>query len=95
LLRLNVPRRPEAESLALVIGEQKNRFAVTVDEVIRQQQVVMKQVGREIRNQTGFLGTAILGDGQPALILDLHDLVKRAVRPAMKSNAGPLPTEAA
>lgn len=76
LLELKGARKQAGDCLALVIRDQKNSFAVLVDEIIRQQQVVIKQVGPEIRDRQGFLGSAILGDGQPVMILDLHYLVK-------------------
>jgi two-component system chemotaxis sensor kinase CheA len=65
------------DSTILVVRGAGRVFGVAVDEVLRQQQVVTRQVGREIRDQRGFAGSAILGDGKPGLILELHELVQR------------------
>jgi two-component system chemotaxis sensor kinase CheA len=64
------------EGIALVVNEnQKQPFAVVVDDVISQQQVVIKKLGRELQGLSGIGGAAILGDGKPAIILDLFELV--------------------
>jgi two-component system chemotaxis sensor kinase CheA len=68
----------EAHScIAIIVNARKQPFAVLVDDIIRQQQIVIKKLGSEIRNQKGLTGSAILGDGKPALILDLNDLVEK------------------
>jgi two-component system chemotaxis sensor kinase CheA len=80
LLHLKGDRSAARTSLALIVRDQKNSFAVVVDEVVRQQQVVMKQVGYEVRNRQGLMGSAILGDGLPAIVLDLQDIMKSLSR---------------
>ncbi len=47
---------------------------LTVKCISHQQQVVIKKLGDEIKNQKGFMGSSILGDGRPAFILDLIEL---------------------
>lgn len=65
------------EGIALVVHEEHARpYAVIVDDVICQKKVVMKPLGRELQGLSGLTGAAILGDGLPAIILDLHDLVE-------------------
>ena len=61
--------------IALVVRTEELDFAVLVDDILRQQQVVIKSIGEEITNTLGFMGSSILGDGMPALILDLKELV--------------------
>jgi len=65
------------EGIALVVMENsKNPFAVIVDDVLSQQQVVIKKLGRELQGLAGLSGAAILGDGNPAVILDLAELIE-------------------
>ena len=66
---------------ALIIRDTSTNcaFAVMVDRVVAQQQVVIKPLGNEVKNRPGVMGSAILGDGRPALILDLHELIKSVV----------------
>lgn len=59
---------------AIIITSGRGKYAVLVDEVVNQQQIVIKKLGREIRDQEGFMGSAILADGRPAIILDLIEL---------------------
>jgi two-component system chemotaxis sensor kinase CheA len=77
--------RPHNECIAIIVNNRKQPFAMLVDDIIRQQQIVIKKLGPEIRNQKGLTGSAILGDGKPALILDLNDLVEKL---AVGSGAG-------
>lgn len=67
-------RTKVSESTAIITRASENEFGVLVDEIFHQQQVVVKNLGPEIRNKKGFMGSSILGDGKPALIIDLHTL---------------------
>lgn len=60
-------------------GSQCN-FAVIVDELINQQQIVIKDVGPEIRNRKGIMGSSILGDGKAYFIIDFDELYKEQMR---------------
>jgi two-component system chemotaxis sensor kinase CheA len=62
------------ESLALVVREGEKPFAILVDDILGQQQVVIKRLGTELKNVPGLAGGAILGDGRAALIVDLAGL---------------------
>jgi two-component system, chemotaxis family, sensor kinase CheA len=72
-------RRKRAEGLppqvAIIVRNQKEFFATMVDDIVGQTQVVIKKLGSEVQHLPGFSGSAILGDGRPALILELSDLV--------------------
>lgn len=77
LLASRTAARPACEGIAIVVRSGRQPFAILVDDIIGQSQVVIKQLGREHQNLKGFSGSAILGDGRPALILELPDLVNR------------------
>lgn len=62
--------------IAIVIRTGKEPFALLVDDIIGQYQVVIKQLGPELQNLKGFSGSTILGDGRPSLIIEPLDLVK-------------------
>lgn len=78
----NVAPRTEDPTAALVIIVQEgpDRCCLLVDEVIGQQQVVIKSVGKEIGNLPGIAGCAILGDGNVSLILDVAGIINSALR---------------
>jgi len=65
------------DGIALIVTEnQKQPFAIVVDDILAQQQIVIKKLGRELQGIPGVAGAAILGDGKPAIIIDLADLVR-------------------
>jgi two-component system chemotaxis sensor kinase CheA len=56
--------------LLVIVSEGSRRYALMVDELLGQQQVVAKSVGSGIGKVLGISGAAILGDGRVGLILD-------------------------
>lgn len=73
-LQRNLNEKPLNEQIAIIVNTSERSFAVLVDDILHQQQVVIKKLGEEIKNQKGFMGSSILGDGRPAFILDLIEL---------------------
>jgi len=47
-----------------------------IDELMGQQQIVIKSLENYISNTRALSGAAILGDGRVALIIDVHGLVE-------------------
>lgn len=56
------------------------RVGFVVDQVVGEQQTVIKSLGRLYRRAEGISGATILGDGSVALILDIPRLVRIAER---------------
>ncbi|MFW6114633.1 MAG: chemotaxis protein CheW, partial [bacterium] len=67
----------EEAVLVIVEGEGK-RYAMMVDELLGQQQVVLKSLGDSMGNIPGVSGGAILGDGRVGLILDAAAIAESA-----------------
>lgn len=74
---LDIPKPEEdPENLIVVImqkGEQQ--VGLIIDNLIGQQETVIKSLGRHITNDKLFSGATILGDGEVALILDTNTLI--------------------
>lgn len=87
VLRRQTPEKKAEESILIVHRTQDRAFCVLVDEILAQQQVVIKQLGSEIKNRSGISGSAILGDGRPALILDIRDLVIKDASAARRATS--------
>lgn len=69
------PRSTELfESLAVVVESGEKRFCLIVDELIGNQEVVIKSLGDTFKHVSGLAGGAILGDGRVGLILDTEGL---------------------
>jgi two-component system, chemotaxis family, sensor kinase CheA len=61
----------------LVVSESKGRrVALLVDDLLGQQQVVIKSLGSVFGRVEGVSGGAILGDGRVCLILDVEGLIR-------------------
>jgi two-component system, chemotaxis family, sensor kinase CheA len=70
--------------IALIVKQTDAVFAIAISDIIRQQQVVVKAPIREIQGRAGFMGTTILGDGKPSMIIDLVDLYSKRVKRIVK-----------
>lgn len=70
-------QRPEIEQI-VVTGDGRRRIGIVVDEVIGQQQTVIKSLGTLFKRQEEIAGATVRGDGSLALILDLSVLVRMA-----------------
>lgn len=69
------------QSIAIVAQTpQGESFALIVEDIIGQQQIVIKSLGPELQHVAGLTGAAILGDGKAALILDVSDIVQGFVK---------------
>ncbi len=68
--------RPEEENLVAVIVKKGDRQAgLVVDELLGQQEIVIKSLGAYIKQCKFISGATILGDGEVALILDANALL--------------------
>jgi chemosensory pili system protein ChpA (sensor histidine kinase/response regulator) len=69
---------------ALIVGNAERRVALVVDEMIGQQEIVVKRLGRHLQAVAGVAGATILGNGQVVLILNILDLIgaRRVIREA-------------
>lgn len=66
-------QQPE-DAILVLIETSKTRFALQVDDLIGQQQVVIKSLEQHYRRVPGVAGATIMGDGSVALILDVESL---------------------
>ncbi len=70
------PKEEEDESLIVVIVRKGDQQAgLVVDNLIGQQEIVIKSLGKYITNTKVISGATILGDGEVALILDANALM--------------------
>lgn len=76
LIHTGKKANPEDDRIAIVIRTQAKPFAILVNDILGQHEVVVKKLGAEVQHLKGYGGSAILGDGKPALILELSDLIQ-------------------
>ncbi|MDL4860893.1 chemotaxis protein CheA [Halomonas elongata] len=83
------------ETIAVIVQGEGRRYALLVDELIGQQQVVVKNLETNYRKVPGVSAATILGDGSVALILDIADLhrLNRTKKEARRGqHSGDVPT---
>jgi two-component system, chemotaxis family, sensor kinase CheA len=64
--------------IMVVVEADGSRVALLVDELLGQQQVVVKNLETNYHKVQNISGATILGDGKVALILDTGALVRRS-----------------
>lgn len=74
-----------AKERVLVVEHQGGRAGLAADELLGEQQAVIKPLGRLFQGITGVSGSTILGDGRVALILDIPAICREAVHRSSQS----------
>lgn len=65
-------------NLLVVVESGLQKIALVVDDLLVQQQVVIKSIEKNYQKTRGISGASILGDGRVSLILDIMDVVDLA-----------------
>ena len=72
-----------SDSLSMVVlGASERRIAFEVDEVVGEQEVLVKSLGPQLVRVRNVGGAAVLGTGKVVPILNVADLIKSAVKTA-------------
>ncbi len=71
-------RNSAQESVVIVVEYDGELYALVVDELLNQQQIVIKSLGEGMGDVPGVSGAAIMGDGRVGLILDIGSIVALA-----------------
>ena len=66
------------KGIFVALEAENKHYALMVDELLGQQQVVIKPLGRSMENIPGIAGGAILGDGRVGMILEISGLLALA-----------------
>ena len=70
------PRREPHAAIVVIVEAEGRKVAVQIDELVGQQQVVIKSLEANYRRVRGVSGATILGDGRVSLILDVAAIVR-------------------
>jgi two-component system chemotaxis sensor kinase CheA len=73
--------RSAEDGLLVVVESDGKRAGVLVDDLLAQQQVVIKSLESNFKPVVGVAGATILGDGTVALIIDVPDLIRSVGKP--------------
>jgi two-component system, chemotaxis family, sensor kinase CheA len=74
---LNAPRHQlKAELMVVTKGQQIPVAGIVIDDIHSEQDIVVKPLIGILKQIPGFAGITLLGDGKPALILDMETLIQ-------------------
>jgi two-component system chemotaxis sensor kinase CheA len=62
----------------VVVKAEEQQFGLVVDEVHDTEEIVVKPLGKQLKNLAVYAGATIMGDGRVALILDMPGLARKA-----------------
>jgi two-component system chemotaxis sensor kinase CheA len=71
---------PETVSHVVVVHVGSQKVGFVVEQLVGQEEVVIKPLGAFLQGLAGFAGATITGDGRIALILDVPSLMKAHAR---------------
>ncbi|HHO68914.1 MAG TPA: chemotaxis protein CheA, partial [Gammaproteobacteria bacterium] len=80
LVRSGAAPAPETAGHVVVVQVGNQRVGFVVEQLVGQEEVVIKPLGAFLQGMPGFAGATITGDGRIALILDVPSLMKAHVR---------------
>ncbi len=88
LLRLtqvfNLPPRPGSAFYLILVGLAERRLGIVVSSLRDQQEIVIKPLGKRLRNLPGIAGATELGDKRGVvLVLDVESLIEGALKKAV------------
>ena len=75
VLDIESKKNPGDNLVVVVVKKGDKLAALAVDELIGQQEIVIKSLGRYVSKCKIISGATVLGDGEVALILDANALI--------------------
>jgi two-component system chemotaxis sensor kinase CheA len=72
------PLLDSAKITAIVLKLRDHSLAFTIDGILGSAEIVVKELGDQLKNVRFVFGATILGDGNPSLILDVPDIFASA-----------------
>lgn len=75
-------RSSSSDISIIVLGIAGNRIAFRVDEILNEQEILVKNLGKQLSRVRNIAGATVLGTGNVIPVLNVRDLLKSAFRPA-------------
>ncbi|MCP4133592.1 MAG: chemotaxis protein CheA [bacterium] len=75
IFKVDSEKQDPWDALVVIVESGNTKVGLMVDELIGEQQIVIKSLDDFITNSRAISGASILGDGRVALILDIHGLI--------------------
>ena len=71
---------PPKEFYVVVVGVAEKRLGIVVDDLLGQQDIVIKSLGESFKGYRGISGAADLGDQRTILVLDVSRIINETMR---------------
>lgn len=88
---LNLSIQATGSSLAVIVGVAEQRIALLVDDVLTEQELAVKPLSKPLLRVRHVAGAAMMGSGDPVVVLNAADLMKSArgvnVQPILNTSA--------
>jgi two-component system chemotaxis sensor kinase CheA len=75
---LDIDTRQDDMTFAVVVGFGKKKMGLLVDEIMGQQEIVIKSLGEYFKGLAGFAGAAEIGKHEVILVLDVDSVIERS-----------------
>jgi two-component system chemotaxis sensor kinase CheA len=79
LFAIPVNRTSETKVFVVIVNSGFQKIGLVVDELMGQEEVVIKPLADYLQEKSGFSGATIIGDGRISLILDIYELINMAM----------------
>jgi len=89
LFNLEAENRELHKALLVVVEADGQKVGLMVDDLLAQQQVVIKSLKDNYQQVGGISGATILGDGSVAMILDIPGIIHMALENAQRTQTQP------
>jgi chemotaxis protein histidine kinase CheA len=76
--------RMRAKTQLLVLANEAGKKAIAVDKFTGKEEIVIKTLGKHLRNVEGIVGSTILGNGKVVIILDVDSFFKDKTKAAVQ-----------
>ncbi|MBU2515657.1 chemotaxis protein CheW [bacterium] len=70
--------RRESDVIVVILSEGTHKYGLIVDAVFDSVEIVVKPLGRHLKESKVYAGATIMGDGHVALILDVRGMAEKA-----------------
>ncbi|MFN8453558.1 MAG: hybrid sensor histidine kinase/response regulator [Anaerolineae bacterium] len=80
VLEMPLSAKEATQLTVVIVAVAEKRLGLVVDSLIEEQEIVIKNLGRQLARVGGIAGATILGSGQVILVLHPADLIKLAGR---------------
>ncbi|MDM8544375.1 chemotaxis protein CheW [Desulfococcaceae bacterium HSG9] len=79
LFDIQVDEQLKGKEFVVIVSTGLKKIGLVVDDLIGQEEVVIKPLEDYLQEKSGFSGATILGDGRVSLILDVYELVNLTI----------------